>query len=196
MSVNKFGEHYIARYTAYLNDVLKHFKTHRSLRKYSYIAQEHKITHMNTDVFQETELYHWVDKPLTREKVIEVIKSVDAHDSRKKKKESQQEHKFKDGELLSWDFPNKPRRFAFVGYNKNGEVYSNLISGYFDKDLCEDVRFVSCLRNKVHDDILYASKNCLNVKLSVDDYKIMVDILNREIYRLKKQLDKLTKHKD
>lgn len=101
MSVNKFGEHYIARYTAYLNDVLNHFKTHRSLRKYSYIAQAHKITHMNTDVFQETELYQWVDKPLTREKVIEVIKSVDAHDSRKKKKESPQEHKFKDGEVLS-----------------------------------------------------------------------------------------------
>lgn len=189
MATNKLSEHYISRYTAYLTDVLDFLKTHGSLRRYSYIARKHGITHISKELFYETELYRWVDKPLTREKVIEVITRLES-DSLTPKQDLGTQTKtdnFEDGGIIAWDYPNCPRQYAFIG-KKNDTPYSVLMI----KDQSEYPYYASCLSNKIHSDVAYVAKTkAYTVKPNLTDYKIMVDILCHEIHEMQKKLDKM-----
>jgi hypothetical protein len=73
MEKKTYEEKYVDRYTAYLNEVVSHFNDNKKLRNFSKIARKHKITSVTKEQFFELNLHIWGNKPLTREKVIEVL---------------------------------------------------------------------------------------------------------------------------
>lgn len=73
MEKKTYEEKYVERYTAYLNEVVSHFNDNKKLRNFSKIARKHKITSVTKEQFFELNLHIWGNKPLTREKVIEVL---------------------------------------------------------------------------------------------------------------------------
>lgn len=73
MEKKTYEEKYVERYTAYLNEVVSHFNENKKLRHFSKIARKHKITSVTKEQFFELNLHIWGNKPLTREKVIEVL---------------------------------------------------------------------------------------------------------------------------
>lgn len=195
MAVNKFSDVYISRYTEYLTDVIKFYNEHKHLDNFSEIARKHKISHLKRDFFYENDLHKWGNKPLTRDKVIEVIRYVDKMNPKKNK--DRDTCKFKDGDVVVWDCPNCPRQYAFIGINDYGKYWGQPYSVLMADARSEDLpSHASCLTNQLHSDVEYVveTKN-YTVTPKLNDYKAMVDILCREIQRMQMALDEVTMFK-
>lgn len=88
---------YIDRYADYLNDVVSYYNKNKKLSGFSYIGKSHRITKITTAQFYENNLHSWGDTPLTREKVIDVVKNVTGKDY------SDLRYNFPLNEIVAWE---------------------------------------------------------------------------------------------
>lgn len=100
-------QHYLQRYTDYLNEVVAYYNKNKSLNRFSKIADKHRITKMNRDYFFIANLHLWGDKPVTKEKVLEVLKLVKGCDVQVKQE-------FPENEFITWEHPNGCRTIAYT----------------------------------------------------------------------------------
>jgi hypothetical protein len=107
-------KHYLQRYTDYLNEVVAYYNKNKSLNNFSKIADKHRITKMNRDYFFIANLHLWGNKPLTQEKVLEVLKLVKGY-------EVQVKQEFPDNEFITWEHPNGCRTVAYTA-NFDGHI--------------------------------------------------------------------------
>jgi hypothetical protein len=106
-------KNYVKRYAAYLNDVVSYYNKNKKLTGFSCIAKQHRISKITTAQFYENNLHVWGDTPLTREKIIDVVKNVTGKDY------SDSEYNFPLNEMVAWENESGYRTVAYTQLDKN-----------------------------------------------------------------------------
>jgi hypothetical protein len=101
-------KNYVKRYAAYLNDVVSYYNKNKKLSGFSCIAKSHRITKITTAQFYENNLHSWGDTPLTREKVIDVVKNITGKDY------SDLGYNFPLNEMVAWENESGCRTVAYT----------------------------------------------------------------------------------
>ena len=105
---------YVERYTAYLNDVVSYYNKNKKLSGFSCVAKQHRITKITTAQFYENNLHIWGNTPLTREKVIDVVKNVTGKDY------SDLGHNYPLNEMVAWENESGYRTVAYTQIDERG----------------------------------------------------------------------------
>jgi hypothetical protein len=178
MATNKFSGHYISRYTDYLNDVVKYYNKNHTLRGFSKVTKNHRITKITTEQFFLHKLHLWGDEPLTTEKVIEVLKGITGKD-------------FSSSAFVRWEHENGSRS---IGYIENGVLNQTFIindDGALDKEenmwcYCDiDTQNLKFLPATKEDVELFASKLFSAAEDALDE----LNYIKHELYKRNIKID-------
>lgn len=127
---------YVERYAAYLNDVVSYYNKKKKLNGFSCVTKQHRITKITTAQFYENNLHKWGDAPLTREKVIDVVKNVTGKDY------SDSGYNFPLNEMVAWENESGYRTVAYTQIDSGFLPYLLNYRGRKDEQdrvwVCED----------------------------------------------------------